>query len=68
VILELFAELPQRQREIFDLVDLQGLSPAEAADRTGMKAVSVRASLFKARKTIRARILASHPSYRELDK
>ncbi len=68
VILELFSELPQRQREIFDLVDLQGLSPAEAAARTGMKAASVRTNLFKARKAIRAKFLASHPSYRELDK
>ena len=68
VILELFSELPQRQREIFDLVDLQGLSPAEAAARTGMKAVSVRANLFKARSAIRAKVLATHPSYGELDK
>jgi RNA polymerase sigma-70 factor (ECF subfamily) len=68
VILELFSELPQRQREIFDLVDLQGLSPAEAAARTGMKPVSVRANLFKARSAIRAKILATHPSYGELNK
>jgi RNA polymerase sigma-70 factor (ECF subfamily) len=61
-------ELPARQREIFDLVDLQGLSPAEAAERTGRKAVSVRASLFKARSAIRAKFLATHPSYGELDK
>ncbi len=68
IIRELFSTLPQRQREIFDLVDLQGLSPAEAADRTGMKPVSVRSSLFKARKTIRESLLATHPSYRELSK
>jgi RNA polymerase sigma-70 factor, ECF subfamily len=68
VIRELFLELPARQREIFDLVDLQGLSPAEAAERTGRKAVSVRASLFKARSAIRAKFLATHPSYGELDK
>jgi RNA polymerase sigma-70 factor, ECF subfamily len=68
VILELFSELPQRQREIFDLIDLQGLSPAEAAVRTGMKPVSVRANLFKARSAIRAKLLATHPSYGELDK
>jgi len=30
------SELPQRQREIFDLVDLQGLSPAEVAARHGV--------------------------------
>jgi RNA polymerase sigma factor (sigma-70 family) len=68
VIHELFAELPTRQREIFDLVDLQGFSPAEAAERTGMKPVSVRANLFKARAAIRAKFLATHPSYGELDK
>jgi RNA polymerase sigma factor (sigma-70 family) len=68
VIRELFAELPRRQREIFDLVDLQGFSPAEAAERTGMKPVSVRANLFKARKAIRESLLATHPSYSELSR
>jgi RNA polymerase sigma-70 factor (ECF subfamily) len=68
VIRELFAELPPRQREIFDLVDLQGFSPSEAAERTGMKPVSVRANLFKARKAIREGLLATHPSYRELSR
>ncbi|HEY1953143.1 MAG TPA: RNA polymerase sigma factor [Gemmatimonadaceae bacterium] len=66
IVRELFEKLPRRQREIFDLVDLQGLSPAEAAERTGLRPVSVRANLFKARKTIRETILATHPSYREL--
>ena len=68
VIRELFAELPRRQREIFELVDLQGFSPAEAAERTGMKPISVRANLFKARKAIRESLLATHPSYRELSR
>jgi RNA polymerase sigma-70 factor (ECF subfamily) len=68
LIHEMFRNLPSRQREIFDLIDLQGLSPAEVAERTGMKAVSVRANLFKARSTIRARFLATHPSYSELPK
>ena len=66
IIHELFAGLPRRQREIFDLVDLQGLSPAEVAERTGMRAVSVRANLFKARKAIRESLLANHPAYSEL--
>ena len=68
VIREMFSELPSRQREIFDLIDLQGFTPAEVAERTGIKPVSVRASLFKARSTIRARFLAIHPSYSELNK
>ena len=66
VIHQLFAGLPRRQREIFDLVDLQGLSPAEAAERTGMKPVSVRANLFKARRALRESLLATHPAYGEL--
>jgi RNA polymerase sigma-70 factor (ECF subfamily) len=68
IIRELFADLPRRQREIFDLVDLQGFSPSEAAERTGMKPVSVRANLFKARKAIRESLLATHPSYSELSR
>jgi RNA polymerase sigma-70 factor (ECF subfamily) len=68
IIRELFSALPQRQREIFDLVDLQGLSPAEATARTGMKPVSARANLFKARQAIRESLLAKHPSYRELSR
>ncbi len=68
LIHEMFSELPPRQREIFDLIDLQGLTPAEVAERTGMKPVSVRANLFKARSAIRARFLATHPSYSELPK
>ena len=68
VIRELFSGLPQRQREIFDLVDLQGLSPAEVAERTGLKPVSVRANLFKARKAIRDNLLVTHPAYGELSR
>ena len=66
MIRELFSALPQRQREVFDLVDLQGLSPAEVAARTGMKPVSVRTNLFKARKAIRDSLLATHPAYQDL--
>ena len=66
IIHEMFSELPRRQREIFDLIDLQGLSPAEVAERTGMKPVSVRANLFKARRAIRESLLATHPAYSEL--
>jgi len=68
IIRELFSDLPSRQREIFDLVDLQGLSPAEVAERTGMRPVSVRANLFKARKAIRDSLLANHPAYSELSR
>jgi RNA polymerase sigma-70 factor (ECF subfamily) len=57
--------LPMRQREVFVLCDLEGVSPAEAAVVLDMKDVSVRASLFKARASIRRRILATHPFYED---
>ena len=57
--------LPMRQREVFILCDLEGRTPAEAAAMLDMKDVSVRASLFKARTSIRRAILATHPCYRE---
>ena len=60
-IREFFMELPLRQREVFDLVELQGLTSPEAAERLGIEAVSVRAHLFRARKTLRTRILRSRP-------
>lgn len=66
IIMEMFAELPARQREIFDLVDLQGFAPSEVAERTGMNPASVRANLFKARAAIREKFLATHPSFREV--
>lgn len=56
-----FHELPGRQRQVFDLIDLQGHLPAEVASMLNMKPVSVRAALFKARAAIRRRILDTHP-------
>ena len=56
-----FEQLPGRQREIFDLVELQGLSGAEVSDLLGIEAVSVRAHLFKARKRLRSLILQASP-------
>jgi len=64
-LIRLFAEsLPVRQREVFMLCDIDGFTPAEAAAMLDMKDVSVRASLFKARASIRRSILATHPAYR----
>lgn len=58
-------ELPRRQREVFDLCDMQGHSPTDAGEMLGLSAVSVRASLFKARAAIRRRILAEHPLFQD---
>ena len=63
-----FRGLPARQREVFDLVDLQGHEPVEVAEMIGMKAGTVRANLFKARASIRAHILELHPDWREIHK
>ncbi len=57
-----FEELPNRQRELFDLVELQGFSAVEAAELTGVEPVTVRAHLFKARRRIRSRILEQEES------
>jgi DNA-directed RNA polymerase specialized sigma24 family protein len=54
-----------RQREVFILCDIDGRTPAEVAGMLAMKDVSVRASLFKARTSIRRTILATHPCYQE---
>jgi RNA polymerase sigma factor (sigma-70 family) len=55
-----FEDLPPRQREVFDLVDLQHYTPAEAALMTGLTSGAVRLSLFKARSLIRQRLLEAH--------
>jgi RNA polymerase sigma-70 factor (ECF subfamily) len=63
-----FVTLPPRQREVFDLVDLQGHDPAEVANLIGSKPGAVRANLFKARASIREHLLESHPSWKEIDR
>ena len=63
-----FLKLPPRQREVFDLVDLQGNDPADVARLIGTRPGAVRANLFKARASIREQLLESHPALRELDR
>lgn len=57
--------LSRRQREVFDLADLQGRSAAEIAERLGVEPVTVRVTLLKARRAIRLRMLESHPELLE---
>ena len=61
-----FTTLPPRQREVFDLVDLQGHDPAEVAQMIGSRPATVRANLFKARAAIRERLLEIHPAWQEI--
>ncbi|HEX6574340.1 MAG TPA: RNA polymerase sigma factor [Gemmatimonadaceae bacterium] len=63
-----FTRLPPRQREVFDLVDLQGHDPVDVAGLLGMKAATVRANLFKARSSIRAHLMQNHPAWEEVSK
>lgn len=59
------AELPQRQREVFQMADLQGLSSPEIGAILQLSPVSVRAALLKARRSLRRRILKNHPEFVE---
>lgn len=60
-----FRRLPVRQREVFDLVDLQGREPSEVAERLELSPSTVRVHLHRARSAIRTRILERHPELRE---
>ena len=55
-----FADLPARQREVFDLVDLQGHAAADVAEMLGANPATVRVHLLRARRTIRERILQTN--------
>ncbi|UCC73473.1 MAG: RNA polymerase sigma factor [Gemmatimonadota bacterium] len=54
-------ELSERQREVFDLCDLQGLGAVEVSAMLKMEPVTVRSHLFRARKAIRRKILENCP-------
>lgn len=65
LVKSLFDELPDRQREVFDLVDLQDCRPVEVSEMLDMNPSTVRAHLLRARRTIRKRILERHPEMAE---
>lgn len=65
VVTALFHELPARQREILFLVDLEGYNAVDVAGRLGLRPATVRAHLFRARHTLRSRILERHPEIAE---
>jgi len=56
-----FDVLSPRQREVFELVELRGVSANDVATRLGLEPSTVRVLLLRARRTIRARMLARHP-------
>lgn len=57
LIRTLLVELPPAQREIFDLVDLQGLKPSEAAGLLEMNPSTLRVHLLRARRRMRSEML-----------
>lgn len=65
MMMRLFRELPARQREVFYLVDIEGHDAVEIAPRLGLRPVTVRAHLFRARRSLRVKILERHPELAE---
>ncbi|MGH7502743.1 MAG: RNA polymerase sigma factor [Longimicrobiales bacterium] len=57
VVRRAFEGLPARQREVFDLVELQGRSTEEVAELLSLAASTVRVHLLRARRAIRRRVL-----------
>ena len=55
------SDLSDRERQVFEMADLKGMSATEIAATLGVKPVSVRASLSRARRRIRLRMLEQHP-------
>lgn len=58
-------ELPNRQREVFDLVDLQGFDPAEVARMMDIAPATARVHLLRARRKIRAILMKTSPEIYE---
>jgi len=57
-----FQELPGRQREVFDQVELQGRTTADVATLLSLAPATVRVHLMRARRALRQRILDQAPA------
>ncbi|MDB4892745.1 MAG: polymerase sigma factor, sigma-70 family [Gemmatimonadetes bacterium] len=60
LVLGYFDALPPRQRQVFEMVELRGTPHAVVARELGMQESTVRAHLFKARASIRTKLLEHH--------
>jgi RNA polymerase sigma-70 factor (ECF subfamily) len=60
-----FADLAPRQREVLELVDLQGLEPSEAASAMEVTPSTARVHLHRARRALRRIILDERPELAE---
>jgi len=65
IVRSYFDELSPRQREVFELVELRGMDTGKVAEELGIEPSTVRVLLLRARRTIRARILAQYPGLLE---
>jgi RNA polymerase sigma-70 factor (ECF subfamily) len=61
LVRSLSTELSHREREVFELADLRGMSTPDIATLLGVQPVSVRAALSRARRRIRLRMLEQYP-------
>lgn len=65
VVRGMLGHLPPRQRAVFAMADLDGVTTAEIADRLEIEEATVRVTLFKARRAIRSRLLHQEPKLME---
>jgi RNA polymerase sigma-70 factor (ECF subfamily) len=65
IVSSYFNELSPRQREVFELVELRGMDAGKVAEQLGIEPSTVRVLLLRARRTIRARMLAQYPDLLE---
>jgi len=61
LVRSLSTELSRREREVFELADLRGMSAPDIAARLNLQPVSVRAALSRARRRIRLKMLEQYP-------
>ena len=61
----LLARLPRRQREVFHLVEIEGCTAEEIAERLGVSPVTARVHLLHARRALRSQILERLPELGE---
>jgi RNA polymerase sigma-70 factor, ECF subfamily len=65
LVRQCYDRLPPQQRAALSLVDLEGYTPAEAAELMELAPVTLRANLFKARSSVRRQIFALSPALAE---
>jgi RNA polymerase sigma-70 factor (ECF subfamily) len=65
LVRECYDRLPPQQRAALLLVDIEGYTPAEAAELMELAPVTLRANLFKARSSVRRQAFALSPALAE---